>query len=199
MKLLMMGAALALMAAQAMADHHAAGEDEAAAMSEDEMMQAMQAAAAPGEAHARLADGVGAWSARMEAYMEPGGEPMVAEMTVAREMDLDGRVLVERWKGVVMDQPFEGIARTGYDNVSKRYWSTWTDNMSTGVLVMYGDWDEASESFVFEGKSVHPVTGAPYRTRTVGKHPAPGVETMDMYEDHGEGEYKSMSIAMKRD
>ena len=29
---------------------------------------------------------------------------------------------------------FTGVGRTGYDNVTGRYWSTWTDTMSTGVV-----------------------------------------------------------------
>ena len=35
----------------------------------------------------------------------------------------------------MMGMPFEGIGRTGYDNVTGKYWSTWIDNMSTGCYL----------------------------------------------------------------
>ena len=113
-------------------------------------------------------------------------------------MDLDGRVLHEVWKGEVMGRPFEGRSRTGYDNVTKSYWSTWTDTWSTGLMVMYGNWDEEQQAMVLTGDAVNPMTGEPYTTRSVSMYPAPGKETMVMYEDQGQGEYKSMSFTLSR-
>lgn len=202
MKQLLLGAALALIASNILAGHHEEAEsaamEDAAMMNEDPMMQAMQKASTPGEAHAHLARSVGSYSAQMNMYMEPGGEPMVTEMAVERVMDLGGRVLVEHWKGEVMGAPFEGRSRTGFDNVTQRFWSTWSDNMSTGLLVMYGAWDETQKTMVFNGESVHPMTGETYTMRSVGMSPTPGREEMTMYEDHGEGEYKSMSFVLTR-
>ncbi|MFK8013805.1 MAG: DUF1579 family protein [Gammaproteobacteria bacterium] len=196
MKKTCLNIALILLTASACAGHHE--KDEATATGEEAMMQAMQAAITPGEAHKMLADSVGDYDAQMQMWTGPGAQAMETTMTVKRHMDLDGRVLVERWKGSVMGAPFEGASRTGYDNIKKRYWSTWTDNMSTGLLVMYGDWDKMKEQMQLKGTSVHPMTGKEYSTRAVGTYPAPGKETVTMYEDHGQGEFKSMALTLTR-
>jgi hypothetical protein len=70
--------------------------------------------------------------------------------------------------------------------------------MSTGLLVMYGQWNADNETFEFAGKNVHPATGATYAVRSVGSSPVAENETMTMYEDHGQGEYKSMSFTLTR-
>ena len=198
MKKLLLSLALAAVAAGGIADHHNPGDGakpDADTMSEEAFMAAMMKAAAPGEAHAKLAERLGTFTAEMTMY-GPDGTPSTATMTMERSVDLGGRVVVEHWRGVVMDRPFEGRSRTGYDNVTGRYWSTWTDNWSTGLLVMHGDWDAAQKAMVFTGTGVNPVTGDEYAMRSVGRHPAPGIETMDMYEDHGQGEYKTMSFKL---
>lgn len=189
--------------ANTLAGHHEKAEghkgaDDAMAMDDQAMMQAMAAAATPGDPHAVLADGVGTYKADMQFWMGPGTDPMPSTMTVERAMDLGGRVLVERWKGLAMGQPFEGVGRTGYDNVTKRYWSTWTDNFSTGVLIMYGTYDKDTGGLSFEGTSVHPASGAEYKMRSSGSGAGTAVETMAMFEDHGQGEYKSMQVTLTR-
>ncbi|MFK7886648.1 MAG: DUF1579 family protein [Gammaproteobacteria bacterium] len=199
MKKFTVGAAVLMFAMSACAGHHEEGEQaQAVSVEEQAMMAAMQAAATPGEPHARLADSAGSFDAAMTIWTGPDSEPMHSTMTVERRMDLAGRVLVEDWTGSVMGAPFVGHSRTGYDNVTKRYWSTWTDNMSTGLLVMYGQWDTATETLQFEGKNVNPATGAAYTLRSEGSHPAADTELMTMYEDHGQGEYKAMSFTLKR-
>ncbi len=198
MKQLLVAAALCGFTVNCWADHH--GGDHAAMPDAETMasMQAMQMAATPGEPHAKLAESVGQYTAEMQFFMDPSSEPMTASMTVERRMGLQGRVLVEHWQGEVMGAQFQGMGRTGYDNVTKRYWSTWTDNMSTGLLVMYGNWDADKNAMVLEGDSVHPVTGETYTSRAVSVYPKPGVEAMEMFEDHGAGEFKSMAFKLTR-
>lgn len=199
-----LAAALAALCIGAHAGHHEKADHatdkamEPMAMSAEDMamMEAMSAAAAVGDAHARLAKGVGQFNAAMNFRMGADAEPMASTMTVDRRMDLGGRVLVENWQGNVMGQPFNGVGRTGYDNVSKRYWSTWTDNMSTGVLVMYGKYDADSDTMEFRGENVHPATGKTYSMRSVGTWTKDGHETMAMYEDHGAGEYEAMTFTL---
>jgi hypothetical protein len=198
MKHSIIAAALVFSAIGAQADHHKKGEAPAMSAEEMAMMKAMEAAATPGEPHKQLADSVGEFQAQMQMWPAPGAPPMNTSMQVKRKMDLGGRVLVEHWKGEVMGAAFEGRGRTGYDNVTKRYWSTWTDNMSTGLLVMYGQWNADNETFEFTGKNVHPATGTTYAVRSVGSSPLAENETMTMYEDHGQGEYKSMSFTLTR-
>ncbi|MEM7765192.1 MAG: DUF1579 family protein [Pseudomonadota bacterium] len=193
MNRLIISAVLVLVAANVTSGHHE--EKSMPAMDEQAAMQAMMAAATPGQPHAGLAAMAGDFTAVMQMYMGPG-EPMSNEMTVKREMDLDGRVLVERWEGNVMGQPFKGLGRTGYDNVTNTFWSTWTDNMSTGVILFKGVADQATKTITMTGTSTHPVTGQPYKMRSVATHNDDGTESMTMYEDLGQGETKSMSFVL---
>jgi len=80
----------------------------------------------------------------------------------------------------MMGVPFVGLGRTGYDNVTDRYWTTWTDTMSTGVIVMYGDCDAETSTYVFEGMGMDPLLGeVPTRIeRTVD---GPDHETAQFY------------------
>ncbi|MEM6638407.1 MAG: DUF1579 family protein [Pseudomonadota bacterium] len=188
---------LLVLSSSVAAGHHEAAENEApGALDPDAMMEAAAAAMTPGAEHAHLADSVGAYNAAMKFWMAPGEPALTSSMSVQREMDLGGRVLTERWRGMAFGQPFEGVGRTGYDNVNKRYWSTWTDTFSTGVLVMYGTVSADGQTLEFTGTGTNPATGESYKTRSVGSLPGAAVETMTMYEDHGEGEYKSMSVTL---
>lgn len=202
MKRILFVLALAMMSAGGFAGHHEkdeqAAEPGAAAMSEEAMMAAMAAAATPGEPHAKMIEMVGEYSAEMTFLMDPSGEPQSTTMQVERTLDLGGRVLVETWSGEFMDMPFNGHSRIGYDNVTGRYWSTWTDNWSTGVIVMYGDWDEEKQQMVLEGTNAHPVTGLPYKMRSVSRDLEPGKSVMDMYEDYGDGMVQAFSVTMTK-
>ena len=78
---------------------------------------------------------------KAKSWHEPGGPADEESGTATRTMALDGRVLVEDFKGTMMGNPFSGHGMTGYDNVSGKYWSTWTDSMSTGLMISQGTCD----------------------------------------------------------
>lgn len=165
---------------------------------EQAMMAAWAKAATPGEEHARLANLAGDWSATVTYWTAPGDEPNVSESSVQRRMSLDGRVLEDHWSGNMMGQSFKGRGRTGYDNVTEKWWSTWSDNMSTGVMVSYGHWDEEAQAFVYHGEYVDPVSGETVPTRTVISHPDADTEVIVMYENRGGDEVKTMEIKASR-
>ena len=154
---------LVLSALPAVADHHeeakmaeGMGEmsPEAAAM-----MEAYMKAATPGAEHEMLAQMVGTYEMTVTSWMEPGTEPMVSVGTAEREMIFDGRVLQETVTADMMGQPFHGVGNTGFDNVTGTYWSTWSDNMATGITLMEGMIDMESHTAVWEGMSPDPVAG----------------------------------------
>lgn len=176
------------------------GEDAVEAMSPEqaEMMQAWEEAMTPGAEHERLAEAVGEWQATVKWWMEPGAEPSVSESTVTRSMSLGGRVLVEDWQGEMMGRPFIGHGRTGYDNVTGKYWSTWTDNMSTGLMVFEGQYDPESEKYTFHGSYADPISGEIIQSRSVGYMEESGREVMKMYEMRGDQEVKTMEMILER-
>ena len=70
------------------------------------------------------------------------GAPAMEETgTATRTMALGGRVLVEDVKSTMMGMPFTGHGMMGYDNVTGKYWSTWMDSMSTGMMMSEGTCD----------------------------------------------------------
>ena len=74
-------------------------------------------------------------------WADPAAPPLEEKGSATRTMILDGRVMVETYRGTMMGAPFTGQAKTGYDNVSGKYWATWIDSMSTGIMMMEGNCD----------------------------------------------------------
>ena len=149
------------------------------------LMQAYMEAGTPGEEHAELAESTGTYEATVKSYLE-GPEPTVSKGTSTREMILDGRVLHETFEGNFMGRPFVGHSMVGYDKAREKYWSTWVDTMSTTIMISWGEWDEEKQAVVFEGSYTDPMTGEPAPVKTILRYPEPGVETLEMWEAHGE-------------
>jgi hypothetical protein len=162
------------------------------------MMEAYTKAATPGEEHATMADHAGTWKATIKTWMEPGGEPQMSDGVFHRELLLGGRVLQEEYEGSFQGQPFLGYGLTGYDNVTGRWWSTWNDNMSTGVMVMWGEWNEKEGAVVYKGQAPDPMSGEMVDMKVVVRHPEDGEEVMEMYDLRGGEPVKTMEITSTR-
>jgi hypothetical protein len=105
---------------------------------EQEMMQKYMQAATPGPEHQKLAKLAGKWKMDVTAWMTPGAPPEKSDGTAEFKTILGGRYLQQEVKGTMGGQPFEGQGTMGFDNVTKERFATWTDSMSTGLLVMRG-------------------------------------------------------------
>ncbi|MDX1625359.1 MAG: DUF1579 family protein [Wenzhouxiangellaceae bacterium] len=163
------------------------------------MMEAWEEASEIGAAHRRLAEQVGDWHAELTMWMTPDAEPEHTTSAVTRHTELGGRVLRETWAGDFLGAPFEGVGRIGYDNVTEQYWSTWTDNWSTGLMVMSGDYDESEDRYEFHGEYIDPASGETVRMRSVWTFPSATTEKMDTYESRGNGEERlTMRVKMTR-
>jgi hypothetical protein len=162
------------------------------------MMEAWQKAMTPGPEHAALAEMAGTWKFTNTMWMDPADDPVVTEGTAVRTMLLGGRVLEEKVSSEVMGQPFEGIGQTGYDNVTGEYWSTWFDNMSTGLMTLHGTWDEATDTGTFEGQAADPMTGGMKKVRMVSQIDENGREHNVFYEDRGGEWVKTMELVYQR-
>ena len=104
-------------------------------------MGAIMKAGTPGATHQALASSAGSYDLNLKSWHEPGGPAMEETATATRTMGLGGRVMMEDVTGSIMGIPFTGHGMTGYDNVSGKYWSTWTDSMSTGLMLSEGTCD----------------------------------------------------------
>ena len=149
----------------------------------------------------KLASDAGNWSHTLQMWQAPGAEPMETTATSVRRMDLGGRYLTEDFTGTVMGMPFEGRAVMGYDNARQKYFSTWIDNMGTGLMVAWGEPVEGSNTIEFHGTYVDPMTGQEAPFREVHTDLEEGHTVMEMYMVGPDGsEFKSMEIhSMKQD
>ena len=163
-----------------------------------EEMAAMMVNISPGEMQKMMEKSVGDWTAHMKMYMDPSQPPMEQTTQVKTEMILGGRYLVSKYKGMMMGMPFEGIATTAYDNGVKKFYSSWIDNMSTGMSQMEGRWVDDTKMIEFKGISQDPMKGTEIKMRQTLEFVDADTQRMVMYmEDHGK-EMKSMEIELKR-
>jgi hypothetical protein len=161
-------------------------------------MEAYMKAGTPGPEHKRLASTAGIYDVKMKNWHEPGGPATEETGSATRMMALDGRILVEQFQGTMMGSPFTGHGMTGYDNVTGKYWSTWNDSMSTGLMVSEGTCD-AQMACTFTGSWNDAIKKAPVKTRMTTRWTNPTTEVFEMYGPDKKGaEMKMMEITYSR-
>ncbi|HEY0041490.1 MAG TPA: DUF1579 domain-containing protein [Flavisolibacter sp.] len=163
-------------------------------------MKKMWEMGTPGAQHAMLAKSNGGWDAEMTMWMAEGSAAQVTKAACTNKMIYDGRYQQSTFKGSFDKMPFEGTSITGYDNSEKMFFSTWMDNMSTGLMTMKGTWDEATKSINLKGKMVCPANGIECEMREVYKIVDDNTHIMEMYgPDMKTGkEFKGMEIKFTR-
>lgn len=162
-------------------------------------MKAWQAYMMPGEPHKMMAKDDGEWTFEMTMWMEPGAEPAKSTGTHTNKMILGGRYQQSVFKGDFMGQPFEGISTTGYDNAKKAFFSTWIDNMGTGIMMSQGRWDDAKKSITMTGMGYDPSVGKDVKMKSVMTWPDANTQVMEMYMVQPDGkEVKTMELRSKR-
>jgi hypothetical protein len=107
-----------------------------------EQMKAWMESVTPGEPHKKLEAQAGSYTVQGRTWMDPKAPAMEMKGTASIQMILGGRYQVLEFQGDSMDMPFEGSGLTGFDNVSKEYFSTWIDNMRTGIVHYRGKADD---------------------------------------------------------
>jgi hypothetical protein len=161
-------------------------------------MEAYMMAGTPGEPHEALAETVGSYELTIRSWHEPGGEPSESAGTATRSMALDGRVLVEDVSASMMEMPFTGHSMTGYDNVSGKYWSTWNDSFTTGIMISEGTCD-ADGACTFTGSWNDPITGGKVQSRMTSRPTSPTTELFEMFGPGKDGkEMKMMEIEYRK-
>lgn len=173
-------------------------EQPAPSAEEQAMMAAWQKAMTPGPQHQQLASSAGTWNFTGKFWMGgPDKPPTEATGTAERSVIHGGRALVENVKSSMFGQPFEGHGMTGYDNVAQKYWTTWTDNMSTGVMIGYGTCD-ATGTCTFTNEHYDPMTGQKKTSRSVLRHEG-GKEIFESYDVGPDGkEFKAMELVFTK-
>lgn len=162
-------------------------------------MEAMMKAAMPGPNHELMKKLSGAWEGDMKMWMAPGAPPQEMKMSVMGKMEMEGRYLTTQYTGTMMGMPFRGLSTMAYNNITKKFQSTWIDNMSTSISTSEGTYDEGSKTFTMKGKMDDPMSGKAMDTREVMKIEDDGKWMMEMYGPGPDGkEMKMMEIHFTR-
>jgi len=162
------------------------------------MMAAYQKAGTPGPQHAALAKMAGTYDLKIRSWETPGAPPTEEAGTSTRTMVLGGRVMAEEMHSKMHGQAFTGHGMQGYDNVSGKYWATWNDSMSTGLMVSEGTCDDQG-SCTYTGSWNDPVTKGKTIARLTTKRISPTQELFEMYAPGPDGkEAKMMEITYTR-
>jgi hypothetical protein len=171
-------------------------------------MAMMMELAKPGENHKLLAQGAGTWDYTVKFWMspDPNAPPSEATGTAVLKTVMDGRYLVGDHAskmqmpgpdGKPMDMDFKGMSIEGYDNASKKFVSSWIDNMGTGIMNSEGDYDAATKTFTYRAE-VSMMPGTKTKIRQVIKIDDKDHHTFEFYEDRGGKEVRTMVIKYTR-
>jgi hypothetical protein len=165
---------------------------------DDPMMAKMMELATPGAAHKLLDPKVGKWNLKVISQMP--GQP-ASESTATSEIKwiFDGRYMEETVQGKFGEMPFHGRGITGYDNLKKKYFSTWIDSFGTGIMVTEGTYDAGTKTFSFAGDMPDLMAGKYSKGRIVCKTVDNDHWTMQMFQTGPDGkEAMSMEIHYTR-
>ncbi|MDD5581421.1 MAG: DUF1579 domain-containing protein [Methylobacter sp.] len=162
------------------------------------MMELYTKLATPGEPHKLLASLAGSWTTKTREWMEPGKPPTETTGTAEMKMLLDERFLQQELIGQMTGQPFSGLEITGYDNLLKRYVTTWMSTMGTGFFIMEGTASADGKTIMLTGQHAEP-NGGQMKHRAIWKIVDGNSQTFDMWgSHHGGKEMKMMEITYTR-
>jgi hypothetical protein len=172
------------------------------------MMTQMMELSKPTENHKLLADLAGTWTYTIKMWMnpDPNAKPEESKGTAVRKSMMDGRYSVMDVTGK-MEMPgpdgkkkemtFKGMGIDAYDNVKKKFVSSWIDNMGTGIMMSQGDYDPATKTFTYNAEGEF-IPGMKQKIREVIKIVDKDHHTFEWYEDRGGQEAKTMEIHYTR-
>jgi len=173
-----------------------------------EMMKQMMEMSKLNENHKLLSDMNGSWNYTIKMWMnpDPNAKPQESKGTATRKsamdgryatMDVTGKLQMPGEDGKMKDMQFKGMAVEGYDNVKKKFVSSWIDNMGTGIQFSEGTYDPASKTFTFTSE-MEMMPGMKTPVRETLKMTDKDHMLMEWYETHGGQEKKTMEIAYTR-
>ena len=127
-----------------------------------------------------MAKEVGTYDVAMKSWQDAAAPPMESTGVATRTLMFGGRIMIEDFESDFMGMPFTGRGMTGYDNVSGKYWSTWMDSMSTGLMMSEGTCD-GKGACTFTGSYNDPIANGPKAIRMVSRWTSPTTQVAEMH------------------
>ena len=115
----------------------------------------------PGPGQARLDPMVGTFNVKIRSWVAPNKPPVESTAVSVSVWVLGHRYIQSMLSGYVLNEPFDGIGYTAYDNVSKTYQTAWMDSGSTGMTWYRGGFDGATKSARMKATVPNALTGKP--------------------------------------
>lgn len=166
---------------------------------EEQMMANWQMAATPGPEHKILENFTGHWLSHAKLQMDPSQPAQESDGTADGQLVLGGRFVHVIHKGTMMGQPFEGMMLLGYDNIAKKYVSTWVDVMGTAMVRYDGSFDKRTKRLMMGARFVDPMTLKPARTRAVTTFAGPTNMTYEEFSVEPDGKERLvLTITFKK-
>jgi hypothetical protein len=119
-------------------------------------MEAWMAAAKPGKEHEAMKRMEGTFDVEVEIVEQPGATPEKSKGTQKSATIMGGRYLQADYTGEAMGQTFHGVSLSGYDNLKKKHFSAWIDDMGTGILIAEGTASPDGKVITLRGQHVDP-------------------------------------------
>lgn len=123
--------------------------------------------------HKKLAEWVGEWDITSKFWIDPSMPPQENKMVASTKATMGGRYFIEKVSGKLMMGPgeppmdFEGMSMFGYDNHKKMHFSTWCDNMTTGLWMEWGTCSADGKVLTLEGENYDSMEDKMKKTRSV--------------------------------
>lgn len=168
----------------------------------DEQMKKWIEFATPGKEHQEMAAKVGKWDLDISMWMDPAAPPTKSTGTAEYKVAMDGRYVIEHVDSMMdmgggMVMPFKGMAIAGFDNMTKKYVSSWIDNMGTGIMISEGTM--AGNVLTMEGMHSDCSTGKAVRHKMVMTNVDKNNFKFEMFGPGADGkDMKHMEIVYKR-
>jgi len=111
---------------------------------------------------------------------------MTSKAVETNVLGCGGLCLVTEFKGDFGGMPFDGHGTNTYDIAKKKYVGSWTDSMSTGLLIGESTYDPAKK--VVTGYMEGPdMTGKVVKSKSVVEYKADGSRVFTMYNKTPDG------------
>lgn len=167
-------------------------------MNQEAAMAMMMKYATPGEYHQRLGSLVGSWVVEGQLWPAPGAPPMVNKGTAEARWILDKRFVEEVFSTEMGGQPVTGHMLTGFDNAKQKFITVWGDTMSTGLIISEGSPDPALNGLSTKGMAYQAMMGTYIPTRFVTRIEDTNTHIVEMYQETGGVERKTMQLVYRR-